>query len=93
MSTNITIPIIKELIKFRLTLSVVFSSFISYFLGTNSIDYMTLLLLIFGGIFIVSSSNIFNQIIEKDLDKLMYRTMNRPLPKNEIPKIPHFFWL
>ncbi len=84
MSTNITIPIIKELIKFRLTLSVVFSSIISYFLGTNSIDYMTLLLLIFGGIFIVSSSNIFNQIIEKDLDKLMYRTMNRPLPKNEI---------
>jgi len=84
LSTNITIPIIKELIKFRLTLSVVFSSFISYFLGTNSIDYMTLLLLIFGGIFIVSSSNIFNQIIEKDLDKLMSRTMNRPLPKNEI---------
>ena len=84
MSTNITIPIIKELIKFRLTLSVVFSSFISYLLGTNSIDYMTLLLLIFGGIFIVSSSNIFNQIIEKDLDKLMSRTMNRPLPKNEI---------
>ena len=84
MSTNITIPIIKELTKFRLTLSVVFSSFISYFLGTNSIDYKTLLLLIFGGIFIVSSSNIFNQIIEKDLDKLMSRTMNRPLPKNEI---------
>ena len=84
MSTNISIPIIKELIKFRLTLSVVFSSFISYFLGTNSIDYMTLLLLIFGGILIVSSSNIFNQIIEKDLDKLMSRTMNRPLPKNEI---------
>ena len=84
MSTNITIPIIKELIKFRLTLSVVLSSFISYLLGANSIDYITLLLLIFGGIFIVSSSNIFNQIIEKDLDKLMSRTMNRPLPKNEI---------
>ena len=45
---------------------------------------MILLLLIFGGILIVSSSNIFNQIIEKDLDKLMSRTMNRPLPKNEI---------
>jgi len=84
LSTNISIPIIKELIKFRLTLSVVFSSFISYFLGANSIDYTTLALLIFGGIFIVSSSNIFNQIIEKDLDKLMSRTMNRPLPKNEI---------
>ena len=92
MSTNITIPIIKELIKFRLTLSVVFSSFISYFLGTNSIDYMTLLLLIFGGIFIVSSSNIFNQIIEKDLDKLMSRTMNRPLPKNEITQNTALFF-
>ena len=37
-----------------------------------------------GGILIVSSSNIFNQIIEKDLDKLMKRTKNRPLPKKEI---------
>ena len=92
MSTNISIPIIKELIKFRLTLSVVFSSFISYLLGTNSIDYITLLLLIFGGIFIVSSSNIFNQIIEKDLDKLMSRTMNRPLPKNEITQNTALFF-
>jgi len=84
LSVNITIPIIKELTKFRLTLSVVFSSFISYFLGANSVDYTTLFLLIFGGVLIVSSSNIFNQIIEKDLDKLMARTKNRPLPKKEI---------
>ena len=84
MSTYISIHIIKELTKIRLTLSVVFSSFISYFLAPNEIDYTQLFYLTTGGILIVSSSNIFNQIIEKDLDKSMKRTQNRPLPKNEI---------
>ena len=84
MSINNSIHIIKELTKLRLTLSVVLSSFISYFLASNEIDYNQLFYLTVGGILIVSSSNIFNQIIEKDLDKSMKRTKNRPLPKNEI---------
>ena len=84
MSTNISLSIIKELTKFRLTLSVVFSSFISYFLGVSEVNFIQLFYLIAGGILIVSSSNIFNQIIERDLDKLMKRTQNRPLPKKEI---------
>ena len=84
MSNNITLQIINELTKFRLTLSVVFSSFISYFLGSESINFIDLTLLLTGGILIVSSSNIFNQIIERDLDKLMNRTKDRPLPKNKI---------
>ena len=91
MSTNISLSIIKELTKFRLTLSVVFSSFISYFLGASEVNLIQLFYLITGGILIVSSSNIFNQIIERDLDKLMKRTQNRPLPKKEItPKLALF---
>ena len=91
MSTNISLSIIKELTKFRLTLSVVFSSFISYFLGASELDLIQLFYLVAGGILIVSSSNIFNQIIERDLDKLMKRTQNRPLPKKEItPKLALF---
>jgi len=82
--TNISLQIIKEITKFRLTLSVVFSSFISYLLGAAEVNYIQLFYLISGGILIVSSSNIFNQIIERDLDKLMKRTQNRPLPKNKI---------
>ena len=82
--TNISLQIIKEITKFRLTLSVVFSSFISYLLGVAEVNYIQLFYLISGGILIVSSSNIFNQIIERDLDKLMKRTQNRPLPKNKI---------
>lgn len=84
MVTNISLQIIKEITKFRLTLSVVFSSFISYLLGAVEVNYIQLFYLISGGILIVSSSNIFNQIIERDLDKLMKRTQNRPLPKNKI---------
>ena len=91
MFTNISISIIKEITKFRLTISVVFSSFISYLLGAADVNYIQLFYLISGGILIVSSSNIFNQIIERDLDKLMKRTQNRPLPKNEITPIVALF--
>ena len=84
MLNNVSIRIIKNLIKLRLTLSVVFSSFISYFLAYSEVNFIQLFYLTIGGILIVSSSNIFNQIIEKDLDKLMKRTKNRPLPKKEI---------
>ena len=91
MFTNISISIIKEITKFRLTISVVFSSFISYLLGAAEVNYIQLFYLISGGILIVSSSNIFNQIIERDLDKLMKRTQNRPLPKNEFTPIAALF--
>ena len=79
-----TIKSLFDLTKFRLTLSVVFSSFISYMLGFKEFDIKVLTLLIFGGIFVVAASNIYNQIIERDLDALMSRTKNRPLPTNKI---------
>jgi len=64
----------------RLALSVVFSSLAGYLLGVETVDFKTLVLLAFGGYFMVGASNAFNQIIEKDLDALMDRTKNRPIP-------------
>ena len=64
----------------RLALSVVFSSLAGYLLGAETVDFKTLILLAFGGYFMVGASNAFNQIIEKDLDGLMNRTKNRPIP-------------
>ncbi|GAA3646379.1 heme o synthase [Flavivirga jejuensis] len=64
----------------RLALSVVFSSLAGYLLGIDTVDFKTLTLLAFGGYFMVGASNAFNQIIEKDLDALMNRTKNRPIP-------------
>ncbi|GAA4269127.1 heme o synthase [Hyunsoonleella aestuarii] len=49
-------------------------------MGVETIDFKTLLLLGLGGYFMVGASNAFNQIIEKDLDALMSRTKNRPIP-------------
>lgn len=70
----------KQLTKVGLSLSVVFSSVAGYLLAVDSINYSTLLLLALGGFFMVGASNAFNQIIEKDIDALMQRTQNRPLP-------------
>ncbi|TGV00896.1 heme o synthase [Flavivirga rizhaonensis] len=70
----------KEITKMRLALSVVFSSLAGYLLGVDTVDFKTLILLAFGGYFMVGASNAFNQIIEKDLDTLMKRTQNRPIP-------------
>lgn len=70
----------KEITKIRLSVSVVFSAIAGYLLGIETVDFHTLLLLAFGGYFMVGASNAFNQIIEKDLDALMDRTKNRPIP-------------
>ena len=64
----------------RLSISVVFSSIAGYLLGAISVDVYTLILLAFGGYFMVGASNAYNQIIERDLDSLMDRTKNRPIP-------------
>ena len=63
----------------RLALSVVFSSLAGYLLGAEVVNFQTLILLAFGGYFMVGASNAYNQIIERDLDALMDRTKNRPV--------------
>ena len=70
----------KELTKMRLAISVVFSSIAGYFLGAEVVDFVTVLLLAIGGYFMVGASNAYNQVIERDLDVLMDRTKNRPIP-------------
>ncbi|WP_394747320.1 heme o synthase [Spongiimicrobium salis] len=70
----------KEITKARLAISVVFSSIAGYLLGAPEIHFSALFLLAFGGYCMVGASNAFNQIVEKDLDVLMNRTKNRPIP-------------
>jgi len=77
----------KEITKAGLSISVVFSSIAGYFLGIldiSSFSWITLFMLAVGGYCMVGASNAFNQIIEKDLDKLMDRTKNRPIAAGRI---------
>lgn len=75
----------KELTKVRLAVSVVISSIAGYLLATTAIELVPILLLAFGGYCMVGASNIYNQIIERDLDVLMKRTRNRPIPAGRVP--------
>jgi protoheme IX farnesyltransferase len=74
----------KQLTKVGLSLSVVFSSLAGYLLAVEKIQLSILILLAIGGYLMVGASNAFNQIIEKDTDALMKRTMNRPLPSGRM---------
>ena len=69
-----------QLLKFRLSITVVFSAVAGYFLGTDLFLTEELLYLIFGGLLVTGSANGFNQILERDYDKIMTRTAKRPLP-------------
>jgi len=74
----------KELTKMRLAISVVFSAIAGYLLATSEVSFFHIILLSFGGYCMVGASNAFNQVIEKDLDALMKRTQNRPLPTGQV---------
>ncbi len=69
------------LTKFRLSGLVVFSAAMGFIIASGSgFSWARLGILTLGGFLVTGASNGFNQIIEKDLDKLMERTANRPLP-------------
>jgi len=74
----------KQITKFGLSLSVVFSSVAGYLLAVKIIDYKTLILLVIGGYCMVGASNVYNQIIERVPDGLMKRTKDRPLPSGRM---------
>ena len=74
----------KVITKMGLSLSVVFSCIAGYLLAAETINISRLVFLAIGGYCMVGASNIFNQIIERDLDALMERTKNRPIPKGRI---------
>ncbi len=77
----------KEITKAGLAVSVLFSSIAGYLLGFNDenpFQWSVLVMLIIGGYCMVGASNAFNQVIEKDLDALMDRTKNRPVPSGRM---------
>ena len=70
--------------KFRLSVLVVFSAAFGYFIAADFIIWSNVFYLVLGGFLITVSSNGSNEIIERDLDRLMERTKNRPLAVNSM---------
>ncbi|MFT6200043.1 MAG: protoheme IX farnesyltransferase, partial [Vicingaceae bacterium] len=72
--------------KLRLASLVVFSAILGYLIAVESIIWVDLFWLCLGGFLVTGSSNGYNQIIERDLDKLMDRTKVRPLVTGRMTK-------
>ena len=74
-----------ELLKVRLSALVAFSCAFGYALAMPSdIHWQTLLMIYLGGFLMSGAAVTVNQVIERDLDKLMTRTLNRPLPTGRV---------
>lgn len=77
-----------ELLKVRLSFLVAFSSGFGYILGSHgNIAWSNLLIFCFGGFLVSGGAITINQIIEIEYDKVMKRTMDRPLPTNRVGKV------
>src|SRR5215471_14695737 len=70
-----------QLIKPSLSIMVVFSSVISYLLAPKVVayDWKMIILLFVAGLLVTGSANAINQVVEKDTDAVMKRTMKRPI--------------
>lgn len=69
------------LVKLRLSLTVVLSSMLAYLvaLPAGQFSWWALFVLFSGGFLTTAAANILNEVLERDFDKQMERTKNRPL--------------
>ncbi|MFN8346475.1 MAG: heme o synthase [Spirosomataceae bacterium] len=81
-----------ELMKLRLAWLVAFSGAFGYSLAVSKVEWLSLSIFLLAAFAITGAANIINQIVEKDLDKLMKRTQNRPLPGERI-SVQEASWL
>jgi protoheme IX farnesyltransferase len=72
------------LFKVRLSSLVIISAVTGYAMGADHWDVQAFICLVVGGILLTGGSNGMNQVWEIELDKLMHRTMNRPLPQDRM---------
>lgn len=71
----------QQLMKLNLSMLVVFSSLVGYMIVPDlKVSFVDVFWLFLGGTLVTASANASNEILEIKSDKIMKRTMNRPLP-------------
>ena len=80
------------LFKLRLGFFVVLSAVLGWFMATETMDIRTFLMLTLGGYALTGASNGLNQILERNIDGLMKRTANRPLPTGRMSVKQALVW-
>lgn len=74
------------LVKFRLSATVVLSSVLAYLvaLPAGQLSWYAVAVLTSGGMLTTAAANILNEVLERDYDRQMQRTKNRPLAEGRM---------
>ncbi len=72
------------LTKFRLSATVVLSAVLAYLIAAEQIDWQVLAAVFVGGFATTMAANALNQLIEREYDRQMVRTANRPLAQGRM---------
>lgn len=76
-----------QLLKPNLSMMVVFSSVIGYLMAPGiSFEWKPVVILYLGGLLVTGGANTINQILEHEGDKMMRRTMQRPIPDGRMSR-------
>jgi heme o synthase len=87
-SRNRVFADVAELIKARLTLLVLLTTAVGFYLGSESpVDYMALFHVVFGTAAAAAGAAALNQWWERRADALMRRTRVRPIPAGRMPPL------
>lgn len=76
-----------ELTKPRITFLVVLTAAAGFCLASDKIDFLRLMNMALGVALLSSGISTLNQYIERDLDRLMRRTQDRPLPSGRVTSV------
>jgi heme o synthase len=81
------------LVKFKLSLMVLFSALISYSIaGAGQVGWAGMMMLAVGGFLVTGAANALNQVLERDYDRLMPRTANRPVATGRMSVSAAVLW-
>src|SRR5438105_15001488 len=85
-SRNRVVADLAELVKARLTLLVLLTTAVGFYLGSESpVDYVALFHVVFGTAAAAPGPAALNQWWERRVDALMRRTTTRPIPAGRMP--------
>src|SRR5215469_11910259 len=79
------VAVYADLIKARLTLLVVLTTLVGFYLGSvNGVNYWLMIHAVLGTAMVASGAAALNQLLEREHDAKMRRTKNRPLPSGRL---------
>src|SRR2546423_5405879 len=79
------VAVYSELFKARLTLLVLLTTLVGFYLGFRGhVDYLLMLHTLLGTALVASGASALNQLLERDYDSRMRRTQDRPLPSGRL---------